>query len=208
MTEVLVEPCAGAQARVEREMRDIGGGRAGRRADRSRTKLLEQASEPSNESTALFAAISAMVGFLLALNAMLLTSPGATPFRAELRTQGFGPSQVLLISLTGGDSGRRRVGGRRAVGDVLSRTLFHAVPSYLTFAFPIGPYQVIRAATVLLASGAACLRHCSLSLPPILDLRPGRPLDAVLHEAGEAGQGISARMISYRPPLAVRFCSA
>ncbi len=38
-----------------------------------------------------------MIGFLLALNAMLLTVPDRRRFIAELRTQGFAPRQVVLV---------------------------------------------------------------------------------------------------------------
>ncbi|MGA2453674.1 MAG: FtsX-like permease family protein [Solirubrobacteraceae bacterium] len=196
VTELLVEPRAGSDGRVEAELRGLAGGRLDVEATGHELQLLEKASAPSSQSTELFAAISAMVGFLLALNAMLLTVPERRRFVAELRTQGFGPSQVLVIlasqaAMLGVAASLVGV----ALGDVLSHTLFHQVPDYLTFAFPIAPYQVIHATTVLLAIGCGLLAALLASLPPMLDLRPGRPLDAVLHEAGEAGQGIGTRTI-------------
>ncbi len=196
ITQILVEPRAGSTAIVERELRHLAGGRLDVEPTDHELQLLHKASEPSNQSTALFAAISAMVGFLLALNAMLLTVPERRRFVAELRTQGFGPSQVLLIlvsqaAMLGVVASLVGV----ALGDILSRTLFHTVPNYLTFAFPIGPYEVIHVTTVLLAIGCGVLASLIASLPPMLDLRPGRPLDAVLHETGEAGQGIGRRTI-------------
>ena len=196
ITQVLVEPRAGSAALVERELRHLAAGRLDVEPTDHELQLLHKASEPSSQSTALFAAISAMVGFLLALNAMLLTVPERRRFVAELRTQGFGPSQVLLVLLSQAvmlGIVASLIGV--ALGDLLSRTLFHAVPNYLTFAFPIGPYQVVHATTVLLAIGCGVLAALIASLPPMLDLRPGRSLDAILHEAGEAGQGISARTI-------------
>ena len=69
--------------------------------------------------------------------------------------QGFDSAQMLLIlgfqalllgliaSLVG-----------VALGEVLSRTLFHRVPVYLAVAFPISPAQLVHLGTVLLALGA------------------------------------------------------
>ncbi len=196
VTEVWVDPHNGDAALVQRELRRLGAGRLDVEPVDYELQLLDKASEPSSQSTTLFAAISAMVGFLLALNAMLLTVPERRRFVAELRTQGFGPSQVLLVLV----SQAAMLGLVASVvgvvlGDILSHTLFHTVPDYLTFAFPIGPYQVIHATTVLLAIGCGVLAALVASLPPILDMRPGRPIDAVLHDVGEAGQGISRRTI-------------
>jgi len=196
VTQVLVQPRAGASALVERGLRRLAAGRLDVESTDRELQLLRKASEPSSQSTTLFAAISAMVGFLLALNAMLLTVPERRRFVAELRTQGFGPSQVLLILTS--QAGLLGIAASLvgiAVGDLLSHTLFHSVPDYLTFAFPIGPYQVVHATTLLLAIGCGLLASLVASLPPLLDLRPGRPVDAVLHETGEAGQGITTRTI-------------
>ncbi|HEX5852975.1 MAG TPA: FtsX-like permease family protein [Solirubrobacteraceae bacterium] len=191
VTQVLVEPRPGQDARVERELRELAGGRLDVVPADRELALLSQASRPTSQSTTLFAAISAMVGFLLALNAMLLTVPERRRFVAELRTQGFGPSQVLLIlgsqaAILGIVASLVGV----AAGSVLSHTLFREIPSYLTFAFPIGSHQVVHATTVLLAAGCGVLAALLAALPPTFDMNPRRPVDAVLHEQGEAGHGI------------------
>jgi putative ABC transport system permease protein len=198
VTQVLVEPRRGQDARVERELRSLAGGRLDVEPADHELVLLGQASRPTSQSTTLFAAISAMVGFLLALNAMLLTVPERRRFVAELRTQGFGPSQVLLIlasqaAMLGIVASLVGV----AVGSVLSHTLFREIPSYLTFAFPIGSHQVVHPTTVLLAAGCGVLAALLAALPPLLDMHPRRPVDAVLHEQGEAGHGIGGRSIAW-----------
>src|SRR5205807_10028279 len=107
-------------------------------------QLLSEAAKPNDQSTTLFAAISAMVGFLLALNAMLLTVPERRRFVAELRSQGFGPRQVLLIlgsqalilGLAGSILGV-------LLGDLLARSLFRQVPTVLTYVFPVAADQTI-----------------------------------------------------------------
>jgi putative ABC transport system permease protein len=195
VTNVLIKPAPGQDRLVARELHRLAAGRVDVLPADNELRLLAQAAKPTSQSTTLFAAISAMVGFLLALNAMLLTVPERRRFVAELRIQGFTPGQVLLIlgsqALVLGVAASA-VGV--ALGIVLSHSLFHQIPSYLTFAFPVGFGQVIHAGAVLLAVICGVLAALLASLPPVFDLRPARALDAVLHESGEAGQSISPRM--------------
>jgi putative ABC transport system permease protein len=196
VTQVLVEPKPGAQQRVRRELLRIAAGRVDVEPASNEVSVLQATARPTSQSTSLFAAISAMIGFLLALNAMLLTVPERRRFTAELRQQGFGPRQVLLVLVS-----QAVMLGLSAslvgvvLGDILSRSLFDEIPSYLTLAFPIGTQPVIPLATVLLAVACGVLATLMASLLPVLDLRRGRPADAVLHESGEAGQSISSRAV-------------
>jgi putative ABC transport system permease protein len=194
VTHILVEPREGQDARVAAELRGFAHGRLDVVPADDELRLLDEATRPNRQSTMLFSAISVMVGFLLALNAMLLTVPERRRFIAELRMQGYDPRQVLLLlgfqavvlglvaSLVG-----------VALGDVLARTVFHQVPAYLTFAFPIGGQQGLRLGTVLLAVGCGVLATVLASLSPTLDLRAGRPADAVFRESGSAGEQIAQR---------------
>jgi putative ABC transport system permease protein len=196
VTQVLVEPRPGADRLVEGELRKLAAGRLDVDSASNEVAVLQATAGPTSQSTALFAAISAMVGFLLALNAMLLTVPERRRFAAELRQQGFGPRQVLLVLISQATMlglGASLVGV--VLGDLLSRSLFHEVPIYLTLAFPIGTHPVIPVTTILLAVACGVLATVIASLLPVLDLRRGRPADAVLHETGEAGQSIGPRAI-------------
>jgi putative ABC transport system permease protein len=192
ITEVFIRPRPGSESQVARELRALAAGQLDvGRAD-SETRLLTEAAAPSSQSTTLFAAISAIVGFLLALNAMLLTVPERRHFVAELRTQGFGPRQILLVLAS-----HALILGVAAstvgivVGTVLAHTVFNEIPSYLAIAFPISAHSVIAATTILLAFACGILAVFVASLPPVFDLHPNRPLDAVLHESGQPGQRIS-----------------
>ncbi len=196
VTQVLIEPKRGTDKIVEGELRGIAAGRLDLDPANQEIAVLQATAAPTSQSTTLFAAISAMVGFLLALNAMLLTVPERRRFVAELRQQGFGPRQVLLVLLSQAvmlGIAASLVG--IVLGDLLSRSFFHQVPSYLALAFPVGTYPVIPVETVLLALGCGVLATVLASLLPVLDLRRGKPADAVLHETGEAGQSISKRMV-------------
>jgi putative ABC transport system permease protein len=189
VTQVLVKPAPGEEALVAGELRRLAAGRLDVEPVQEELRQLGSAEKPTNQSTSLFAAIGGMVGFLLALNAMLLTVPERRRFIADLRMQGFDSHQVLLIlgfqALLLG-IGASIVGV--ALGDVLSHTLFHRVPLYLAVAFPLSSAQLIHLSTVLAAIGAGVLATLIASLPPLIDLRPGRPADAVFREIrDEAG---------------------
>jgi putative ABC transport system permease protein len=196
VTEVFVRPRPGSESTVTSELRTLAAGRLDVEPADHEIQLLSDAAGPSGQSTTLFAAISAIVGFLLALNAMLLTVPERRRFVAELRTQGFGPRQVLLVL-----GSQALVLGVVAstvgivMGAVLARTVFNEIPSYLTIAFPISAHSVITLTTVLLALACGVLAVLLASLPPALDLRSNRPLDAALRESGQPGQHIRTRTI-------------
>jgi putative ABC transport system permease protein len=193
ITELLVEPRSGQDALVASELRRLASGRLDVQPADNELRLLAQATKPNRQSTTLFSAISVMVGFLLALNAMLLTVPERRRFIAELRMQGYDPRQILLLlgfqavmlglvaSLVG-----------VAAGDILSRTVYGQVPDYLSVAFPISAAQTLHPSVVLLAVGCGVLATVLASLSPVFDLRPGRPADAVFREVGGGGELIRA----------------
>jgi putative ABC transport system permease protein len=195
VTNVLIKPRPGADRQVAQELRVLAAGRIDVESADNELRLLGQAAKPNEQSTTLFAAISAMIGFLLALNAMLLTVPDRRRFIAELRTQGFAPSQVVVVlgfqALTVGVVGS--VVGI-LLGELLSHTLFGHIPGYLTFAFPIGSQRIVTPSTLLVPLGCGVLAALLASLPPLMDLRSDRALDAVLHDTGEAGQSVPGRI--------------
>jgi putative ABC transport system permease protein len=194
VTEVLIEPRPGDQRLVAGELKRLAAGRLDVVAADNELRLLAQATKPNAQSTALFSAISVMVGMLLALNAMLLTVPERRRFVADLRMQGYDRRQVLLLlgfealvlgvvaSLIG-----------VALGDLLFRIFFHRTPAYLANAFPIGTQQALHLTTVLLAVACGVLATGLASLPLAFDLRSSRPADAVLRQAGGSGEVIAWR---------------
>lgn len=193
---LLVQPRPGADAQVAHELRRVAAGRLSLEPADAELRLLAVTAKPNDQATTLFAAISAMVGVLLALNAMLLTIPERRRFVAELSTQGFDPRQILtILAFEAVVLGTTASLVGLLLGDVLSQTLFDQVPAYLAFAFPVGTQRVITSTTVALAFGGGMLATFVATLPPALDLRPGRPFDAVFRETGasDAGEGMPAR---------------
>lgn len=197
-TQVLVEPRPGAEAAVAGELHALAGSRLDVTSADNELRLLAQATLPNRQSTSLFSAISIMVGFLLALNAMLLTVPERRRFIAELRIQGYGPAQVLtLLAFEAICLGLLASIVGVLLGEVLSETLFAEVPAYLSAAFPLGSHQTIHAAEVALAVLCGVLATLLASISPALDLRPSLSPDAVLREAVGGGERIRSRTIAY-----------
>ncbi|HEY5342327.1 MAG TPA: FtsX-like permease family protein [Solirubrobacteraceae bacterium] len=196
VSEVLIEPAPGKAGIVAGELRRLAAGRLDVRPADYELGLLGQALEPSRQSTSLFSAISVMIGFLLALTAMLLTVPERRRFIAELRMRGYEPRQIVLLlgfqalalgvvaSLVG-------VGA----GELLSHALFQRTPSFLSAAFPIGTEVAVHPGMVLIAIAAGVLATALASLSPLLDLRSGRPADAVFRERGSGSEIVSPRTI-------------
>jgi putative ABC transport system permease protein len=156
--------------------------------------LLEQALGASDQATGFFAAISALLGFLLAFNAMLLTAPERRRMLAELRIQGFKPRQLvglLLFQALALGIVASLVG--LLVGSVLSHSVFDATPDYLSPAFTLGSETVVGAAPIALALGGGTLACCLAAAPPLLDLRRGRAVDAVFHAGGSPGHALDPR---------------
>jgi putative ABC transport system permease protein len=192
ITQLLVKTYPGKTDQVARELRGLAAGRIDVEPADHEIKLAETALKPTNQSTSLFAAISLMVGFLLALNAMLLVIPERRRDIADLREVGFVRQQIVAILGTQAlvlGVGASLVGV--AVGEVLARTIFDAVPNYLATTFPITGHQQVSFFAIFISFACGVVAAFVASMMPLLDLRKGRAVDAVFTEAGEPGQHIT-----------------
>jgi putative ABC transport system permease protein len=116
------------------------------------SRLFDVAVAPENKSEQLFSGISALVGFLFALNAMLITVPSRRKLIEDLYPHGSTPLMTIQILLVNAlVLGVLACGLGIALGEVLSIAVFHATPGYLTFAFPVGAGRVVTLQTVALA---------------------------------------------------------
>jgi putative ABC transport system permease protein len=195
VSEVLIRPEPGASQRVERELRTLAGERLDVLPASSELHLLEQTAKPTSQSSTLFAAIGLMVGFLLALNAMLLTVPERRREVLEMGEEGYDPRQVLTVFV----SQALALGLCASLigvlaGDLLARIIFHQAPVYLSVAFPVSGHQEIHLATVLLAVGFGIAGTVATALVPMADLF-SKEIDSVAQQPGDPGQAISARTI-------------
>ncbi len=194
VTRILVTTKPGRQAQVRKELTALAAGRLTVASADQDVELLKRAVAPNNEATGFFALVSAIVGLLLAFNAMLLTVPERRRVIADLRIQGTRPVQLVkmllfqalclgvLASLVG-----------LLAGDLLARGLFHQTPGYLTAAFPLGTQTIVGLRPLVISFVGGVLATCFAATSPLLDLRRGRAVDAVYFEGGEPGQALGIR---------------
>lgn len=194
VTQVLIEPRRGKDALVASELRKLAKGKIDVLPAKQELAVLAQAARPLDQSTALFVAISAMVGFLLALNAMLITLPGRRRNIAEMVVQGFDRRQMLLVLgsqavVLGTIASIVGIG----LGYLLASTIYFQPPVYLATAFPVYFHRSVHVGTVLVSLLGGVLAALICAYLPMYPLRSGaRPsADAVLRESGESGQRIS-----------------
>jgi putative ABC transport system permease protein len=130
--------------------------------------LFALAARPANQSALLFAAISALVGFLFAFNAILLTIPQRRRLVEDLRMDGYSRRAILEVLLLDA-----LILGTVAsllgllIGDVLSLAVFDTNPSYLSYAFPIGSQRIVTWRCVAIAAGGGMLAACFGVLAPL-----------------------------------------
>lgn len=171
VTRIFVEPVPGHDRQVEAGLQRLAADRLNVRAADNDVAIFEQAAYPTNQSTALFSVFSALVGFLFAFSAVLLTVPDRRRFVADLRIAGNEPwvlVQVLLFdALVLGVLGS--VVGL-LLGDQVSRHLFGVVPGYLAYAFPIGSQRLVTWQNVAIAGCAGVLAACVAVLAPLRDI--------------------------------------
>jgi len=194
VTAVLVQSRPGERAEVRRELEALAHGRLTVASATEDVRLLQQATVPSDKATGFFAFVSALVGMLLAFNAMLLSTPERRRFIADLRIQGTRPrdlAQLLLFQALCLGLAASLVG--IVLGDLLSRSIFHQTPGYLGLAFPLGTQTMIGWQPVVLSLAGGVAATCLAACPPLLDLRRSRAVDAVHFEGGEPGQAMSRR---------------
>jgi putative ABC transport system permease protein len=185
-SRVLVDARPGRVPEVRAALKRIAGDRLNVTGADMEARLLRRAAAPNDQSTALFAGISALVGLLFAFNAMLLTAPERRRFIADLRLEGLGDLTVLRLVLF--DALVLGVGASAVgllLGDVLSRNVFHAVPGYLSYAFAVGDQRIVTAGAVLLAIAGGLAATLVAAMRPLSDLISRRPLDAAYHEEDE-----------------------
>jgi putative ABC transport system permease protein len=193
VSRILIETAPGAEASVRKALiARTGATVTVARADQD-LALLNQALGPSNQASRLFAAISALLGFLFAFNAMLLTAPERRQTIADLRVDGTRRGaitqmvvfQALCLGLVASAVGL-------VAGYALATGVFHQSPGYLSQAFALGSSTVVGAGPMLIA--LACGLFAAVLggvATPLMDLRRGRALDAVYSDDAAPGNQIS-----------------
>lgn len=166
--------------------------------------LFSQAAGPINQTTILFSTISALVGFMFAYCAMLLTSHLRQGLVRDLRRGGatrWGVVKALLFDALVLGCVASLLG--LVLGEGLSTLVFGSDPGYLTFGFPTGSTQIIRWQSVFVAVGAGMLAACIGVMTPVRDIwalkvstRFWRKLAVTLQRSGVLAGGMACLAIT------------
>ncbi len=168
LTSIFVRPHVGRDREVRAGLTRLAAGRLNVQPADYNSRLFRQAAEPANQSALLFSAISALVGFLFAFTAMLLTAPQRRSLVEDLRLDGYPRQMVLEILLFDA-----LVLGVVAsllglmLGDLLSLVLFRANPGYLFFAFAPGSLRIVTWQSTAIAGGGGLLAALVGVLAPL-----------------------------------------
>ncbi len=180
VSRILVQPARGSEAHVRAALERIAAGRLNVEPIGYDATLFAKAAAASNQSTSLFAAISALVGFLFAFNAMLLTVPQRRRLIADLRRDGYTPRTVIaVLMLDAVVLGVIACALGLALGDELSIHLFHSNPAFLSLAFALGSAREVSWQSVALAAGGGMVAAIVAVMSPLRDIFSRDPLAAI-----------------------------
>ncbi|MFI5004333.1 MAG: FtsX-like permease family protein [Solirubrobacterales bacterium] len=152
-TSLLVRPVRGHDREVQAELERLAAGRLNVQAATFNATLFRQAAAPSNLSATLFSVIGALVGFLFAFNALMLTVSQRRNLVEDLRLDGYSRRMIVEVLLF--DAlvlGTVAVLLGLALGDLLSSVLFSSNPGYLSFAFPLATERIVTWQSVAVAT--------------------------------------------------------
>ncbi|HWX43876.1 MAG TPA: FtsX-like permease family protein, partial [Solirubrobacteraceae bacterium] len=158
LTSIYVQPYPGREGAVREGLERIAAGRLDVQPANFVATLFSQAAEPADQSAALFSAICALVGFLFAFNALILTVPQRRNLVADLRLDGYSRGMIvevllfdaLILGVVASLLGL-------AFGELVSLLLFRTNPGYLSFAFSVGEERIVAWQSVALAAGGGLL---------------------------------------------------
>ncbi len=195
ISRILVEPAPGREHTVHMSLVRLAAGRLNVEPTSYDETLFERAASATSQSTTLFAVISALVGFLFAFNAMLLTVPQRRRLIADLRRDGYPPASVIAVLLLDAVVlGLLACVLGLVLGEELSIHLFRSSPGYLSSAFAVGSQRVVSLESVAIGVGGGMLAACVAVLSPlreILSRRPpvtGAPGDLIGGDGGGLGR--------------------
>jgi len=194
VSRILVQPASGMQAHVRAALVRLAAGRLNVESTSYDESLFAKAASASNQSTALFAVISALVGFLFAFNAMLLTVPQRRRLIADLRRDGYTPATVIgVLLLDAVVLGIAACVLGLVLGDELSIHLFHSNPGYLGSAFAVGTQRVVGWQSIAIAAGGGMFAAVVAVLSPLRDIVSRDPLAAITPKQGSAAGRANVR---------------
>ncbi len=180
LSRILVACATASEARVRAALQTLAAGRLNVETIDYEEKLFAKAAAASNQSSALFSTISALVGFLFAFNAVLFTVPQRRRLIVDLRRDGYTPQTVVAVLLLDAVMlGLVACVLGLALGEELSIHVFHANGAFLSLEFAVGSERFVSWQSVALATGGGMLAAIVAVLSPLRDILARDPLAAV-----------------------------
>jgi putative ABC transport system permease protein len=154
VTRILVQAEPGKVAAVEHELQQRAAGLpVDVRPSNYETTLFDQATRPWRQSSAIFSVLSALVGWLFAVCAMLVSAAERRGLAREQRELGYPPRATLqTFLLDAAILGGAGVVVGLAVGEAISRHGFESDLGFLSGAFPIGDQRIVTWQSVAIAA--------------------------------------------------------
>jgi putative ABC transport system permease protein len=200
VTRILVQPAPHDEAAVRARLLALAGSWGTVHDTGYDDRLFAKAASATNQSTALFALISALVGFLFAFNAVLLTVPQRRRLIVELRRDGYTSRAVVaVLALDAVVLGVAACTLGLLLGDGLTTHVFASDPGYLGSAFAVGSQRVVGWQSVAIAAGGGLLAAVVAVLSPLREALARDPLAA----SGVEAQASTGRLTRRAAPLAV-----
>src|ERR1700677_3067997 len=221
ITRVFVRAAPGREQEVRAGLMGLAAGRLNVEPANFDATLFGVAATPATKSQEIFSAISALVGFLFAFNAMLLTLPPRRRLTKSLRVNG--ATRMVIIRTLLFDA--LALGGLAALvglalGDLLSLFVFRSSPGYLALAFPVGSQRIVSWQSAAIAAGAGLLASFVGVLSSLREPSPGptaaptmsgwrggaRPLQIGCLAAGTLCLALTTGLLIEEPQLVVLGC--
>jgi putative ABC transport system permease protein len=168
ITRILVEVEPGQVGAVRQRLGRLASGQFDVRPSDYETKLFNEAARPTTAASTIFSALSALVGFLFAICALLVTAADRRKLAIQQRNQGFPPATTLASLMV--DAAVIGVAGTAiglAAGELMSRRGFSSDVSYLSGAFPIGDERVVTWQSIAIAGAGGLLAATIGVLAPV-----------------------------------------
>jgi putative ABC transport system permease protein len=171
LDRIFVQAGTGREGEVRAALVRLAAGRLNVEPADFDATLFRIAAAPVNQNESLFSAICAMVGFMFAINAMLLTLHLRQGLVRELRANGatrLDAVKALLFDalVLGGLAALLGL----ALGDLLSIFLFDSNPGYLSLAFPISSLRIVTWQSAAIAASVGMLAACAGVLTPLREI--------------------------------------
>lgn len=168
VSRILVEVETGQLATARAGLERVAAGRLNVVSADHELQLFNSASSPTSQATTIFSVLSALVGFLFAFCAMLVTAADRRALAIGLRMSGYRPWQVTRMILVDAVAlGTVSVIAGLALGNALSRHGFGSDIGFLSGAFPVGDERIVSWSSVAIAAAGGMFAAALGVLAPL-----------------------------------------